>query len=310
MRPVEKPSLYDRFGGAWSSDFLEDTAIKDSSEKPVHQALRAGRVRVVLIAFFLLGQVPLLAQARAEKAWTILEAGLAEKNAEHRVAAVRALGLLEKDSKAADLALKALSDESPDVRTAAADALGQMKAKQAAPRLADVVDKEQELSVVLASARSLVALGAPLGYNVYYEVLTGERKSGGALLEDQKKKFRDPKKIAEFGFEHFVPFAGAGYGAFKALRKDEASLVRAAAAKTLAKDPDAKSGRALVQATHDKSWIVRAAALEALSHRGDPSVLGKIEPALEDDKDAVHYKAAAAIIHLESVAASRTAKRK
>jgi HEAT repeat protein len=263
-----------------------------------------------MILFPLLGQVAPQAQDRTEKAWTVLQAGLAEKNDGHRVAAARALGLLENDSKAADLALKALSDQSADVRTAAADALGQMKAKQAAPKLAEIIDKEQEVSVVLASARSLVALGDPLGYNVYYEVLTGERKSGDPLLEEQKKKFKDPKKVAEFGFEHFVPFAGAGYGAFKALRKDEASPVRAVAAKTLAKDRDAKSGRALVQATHDKSWIVRVAALEALSHRGDPSVLRKIEPALDDDKDAVQYSAAAAVIHLESVAASRTAKRK
>lgn len=284
MRPVEKPSL--------------------------HQALRVGSAWVVMILFLLLGQVAPQAQDRTEKAWTVLQAGLDEKNDGHRAAAVRALGLVDKDPKAADFALKALSDKSSDVRAAAADALGQMKAKQAAPKLAEVIEKEQEVSVVMASARSLVALGDPLGYNVYYAVLTGERKSGDPLLEEQKKKLKDPKKIAEFGFEHFVPFAGAGYGALKALRKDEASPVRAAAAKTLAKDRDPKSSRALVQATHDKSWIVRAAALEALSHRGDPSVSGKIEPALDDDKDAVRYNAAGAIIHLESVAASRPAKRK
>jgi len=66
----------------------------------------------------------------------------------------------------------------------------------------------------------------------------------------------DPRKMAQFGFEQgigFVPFAGLGYGIFKKLTKDDSSPVRAAAAITLAKDPDPKSGDALVVAVPDRA---------------------------------------------------------
>ena len=89
----------------------------------------------------------------------------------------------------------------------------------------------------MAGARSLIALGHPTGYAVYYAVLTGEKKSGGALLDEQKKMLKDPKKMAEFGFEQgigYIPFAGIGLGAFKTVTKDDASPMRAAAAKILA----------------------------------------------------------------------------
>ena len=43
--------------------------------------------------------------------------------------------------------------------------------------------------------------------------------------------------------------------------------------------------------------------MDALSHRGDPGVIPKIESKLDDEKDAVRYTAAAAIIHLQDVQA-------
>jgi HEAT repeat protein len=75
--------------------------------------------------------------------------------------------------------------------------------------------------------------------------------------------------------------------------------VRAAAAKKLARDPNPDSGGALVTATKDKNWMVRAAALEAIAERGDRSLLPKIAAAMDDDKDLVRYVAAACVAQLE-----------
>lgn len=262
---------------------------------------------LLVTACLLITAGPVSAQSTADKAWTTLQSGLAEKG-DDRIVAIRVLGLLEHNPKAAEIALAALADEKPEVRAAAADALGQMRAKSALPQLKAIIKGDKEPSVVIAAARSLIALGDPLGYAVYYAVLTGEKKSGGGLLDDQKKMLKDPKKMAQFGFEQgigFIPFASVGLGAFKALTKDDSSPVRAAAARFLAKDPDPKSGDALVEASADKSWLVRAAALDALSHRGDPTVISKIEPRLDDEKEAVRYAAAATIIHLQDVQAGR-----
>ena len=124
------------------------------------------------------------------------------------------------------------------------------------------------------------------------------------MVAEQMKMLRDPKKMAEIGVEQgigFIPYAGIGLSAFKALREDDVSPVRAAAAKMLANDPDPDSGRALVEAATDKSWLVKAAALEAIAKRGDPKLLDSIVPALMDDNTSVRCTAAAAIIRLSTI---------
>ena len=251
-----------------------------------------------------------VAQSPVEKSWGVLQTGLSDKTTDERAIAVRVLGLLENDPKAQDLALKALADDKPEVRAAAADALGQMNAKSTAPKLEQVIlGNEKEVAVILACARSMIQLGDNRGYGVYYAILTGERKSGGGLLDDQKKMLHDPKKMAQFGFEQgigFIPFAGIGYGAFKQFSKDDESPVRAAAAKMLIKDPDPKTREALLAAASDKSWIVRMAALDSLAHRGDPTVIPQIMPQLGDEKDLVRYTAAGAIIRLSQAKPAAT----
>lgn len=111
--------------------------------------------------------------------------------------------------------------------------------------------------------------------------------------------------MALIGFEEglgYVPFAGMGFTAFKMLTKDDASPVRAAAAKMLANDPDPASGDALADASSDKNWRVRVAALDATAKRGDPKLLDEVEGAMSDEKEAVRYTAAAAVIRLTTVA--------
>jgi HEAT repeat protein len=81
----------------------------------------------------------------------------------------------------------------------------------------------------------------------------------------------------------------------------DSSPVRAAAAKVLAKDPDSATTKALADATGDKNWVVQAAALEALAERGDPSVLARVERHMSDDKNAVRYTAAAAVLRLSAI---------
>ena len=91
----------------------------------------------------------------------------------------------------------------------------------------------------------------------------------------------NPKDLAETAFEQgigFVPFGGIGFGAFKAIHDSgqTAIVVKATAYKMLATDPDPRSGKALVDATGDPQWVIRAAAYDALARRGDKSrVAGK-----------------------------------
>jgi HEAT repeats len=52
----------------------------------------------------------------------------------------------------------------------------------------------------------------------------------------------------------------------------------------LARDPDPATTKALADAAGDKSWIVQAAALEALGKRGDRSALNTVEKYMSDEK--------------------------
>ena len=153
----------------------------------------------------------------------------------------------------------------------------------------------------------------PDAYDVYYEFLTGERKTGKGLIAEQMKTLKDPKKMAELGVEEgigFIPFAGIGLTAFQTLRTDDVSPIRAAAAKMLANDPDPESGRALVKEASDKSWLVKTAALEAIARRGDPKLLEGILPAMMDDNTSVRCTAAAAVIRLSTLASAKDTRGK
>src|SRR6202047_3376022 len=248
-----------------------------------------------------------------ERAWLTLQDGVKEPGADKRAKAVNALGLLSANREAEGMAIEALSDEKYHVRSAAATALGVMHAVHAVPQLEKALD-DDDPAVVLAAANSLLLLKDIRAYDVYYDVLTGKARTNKGFLKEQLKPFRDPKQVAALGFEEgigFVPFAGIGYEVVKRVLKSasDTSLVRAAAAKKLAHDPNPASAEALVNATEDKSWIVRAAALDAIAQRGDKSLLPQISGSLKDTKDDVRYMAAACIVHLSDLG-SKAPRRK
>ncbi|HYI92352.1 MAG TPA: HEAT repeat domain-containing protein [Bryobacteraceae bacterium] len=235
------------------------------------------------------------------------DTGLAEHSVEPRSRAVHALGLIPANPRAQEQAQKALGDHSGLVRSAAANALGAMGAKAAIPKLMAAL-KDKDVEVVLASAASLHRLQDPGAYPVYYAILSGEKKSGESLIDSELKMVKDSKAMAKLGFEQcigFIPFAGVSYSVFKEISKDDTSPIRAAAAQKLAHDPDPRSGKALVTAATDKKWLVRAAAVDAIARRGDPTLLPGVAPLLTDENESVRYNAAAAIIHLSAGGAKR-----
>ena len=235
-----------------------------------------------------------------EQAWKLLETGVKADKAADRSIAVRVLGLLPENTKALELAQAALYDSHAEVRASAAAALGEIGSPASIPLLKKWMD-DDDPSVALAAAHALVLLKDDSGYQVFYEVLTGERKTGKGLIASGTSRISDPKKLAQLGFEEgigFIPFAGIGWAAIKALTKDDTSPVRAAAAKVLAHDPDPDTTKTLTDAAGDKNWLVRAASLEALAKRGDSSVLKAVDLYLDDDKAEVKYTAAAAVLHL------------
>ncbi|MGA8622932.1 MAG: HEAT repeat domain-containing protein [Candidatus Sulfotelmatobacter sp.] len=237
------------------------------------------------------------------KAWAMFETAAKSNSATQRAIGIRALGLLRDNTHARELAEDALADSRPEVRAAAATALGQMHAMESVAKLQKLLN-DRRLAVVMAAAHSLHDLKDASANAIYLDVLTGERKGDG-LIAQQLDTLHNPKELALIGLEQgigYVPFAGIGWDAWRYTHKKDPHPARAVAATLLAHDPDPATGRALVKAAlHDKDWIVRAAAVEAIAQRGDPSLEGKIELSLFDVNAHVRYTAAAAVIRLSAL---------
>jgi HEAT repeat protein len=264
------------------------------------------------------GAVSLLAQASTDiespkhKAWDILLTAAFSKITIERTNGIRALGLLRDNPRARELAENALKDPKPEVRTAAATALGQMHATESIPKLEKALS-DIKVPVVMAAAQALRQLqDEGSAYAVYYELLTGGRKSNDGLIAQQMETLKNPRELAKIGFSEgigYVPFAGIGWDAYRTVHKKDPNPVRAVAATLLAHDPDPTTAKALVNATRDKDWIVRAAAVEAIAQRGDPSLLPKVQSRFTDRNPKVRYSSAAAVIRLSGVEKTKTARR-
>jgi HEAT repeat protein len=243
--------------------------------------------------------------AGTEKAWDMLDTAAASRKTGERADSIRALGLLPNDVHARNLARHALEDPKLEVRVAAATALGQMRCTESIPWLRKLLS-DKKLPVVMAAAHSLRELkDDSSAYAIYFDLLTGTRKSNDGLIAQQLETLHNPKELAKIGFSEgigFVPFAGIGWEAYRTMHKKDPNPARAVAARILAHDPDPATAAALVKATHDKNWIVRAAALEAIAEREDPSLQPKVEPGFADRNALVRFTAAAAVIRLSSVA--------
>lgn len=246
-----------------------------------------------------LDRQPIADEAERASAWKLLDDAAREENGKKRAKMIHSLGVLGTEPKAVELAEAGLEDHVPEVRTAAARVLGEMGSTKSVPKLvAALADKK--ISVALAAAHSLVVFKNSAGYEVYYQVITGKKKSGG-MIEREWDELKDPKKAADLAFEQgiaFAPFAGGAFEAVRLLTKKDRSPIRASAATELAGDPNPRSAAALTQAVRDKNWIVRVAALRAIARRGDHESLDAAEAATQDTRDEVRFAAAAAVIQL------------
>jgi HEAT repeat protein len=255
------------------------------------------------LAVLLLVAAPVLRPADkppTEQAWTILKDGAVDKNAGRRAKVVHSLGLLTTDRQAQGIAEKALTDPDKEVRIESAIALGTMNDRQARPKLHACLN-DKEIQVVLACTNALYQFKDPVAYEVYYTLLTGERRSSKGLMQSQLDTLRDRKQVEKLALETgigFVPFGGMGLQAFRTITHDDVSPVRALAAQRLAADPDPKSGKALSDYVFDKKNKVREAVVEAIAKRGDPALLKTVVALLYDDNESVRFDAAATVIYL------------
>ena len=248
------------------------------------------------------GSQVLLAQVPVETAWSILEKGHMSRSTKERVNAVQALEQLPGNAHAVELAEKDIKDRKPEVRAAAALTLGRLHSVRSIPLLKEAL-KDKSIQVDFAASNALLSLGDASGYTIYFQVLTGKRKSGEGPVEEQKRLIRDPKAMTLMALDiavGFAPYGGYSWAMFQVISKDYAGPVRIEAVQKLAKDPNVETETALIKAAADKNWKVRTAALEVLAHRDDPRLLDTLASHFSDKNQAVRCIAAAGYIHLSN----------
>lgn len=240
-----------------------------------------------------------------QTAWGALNTALDSGNMDHRLQALAAIATIPAtNQRAVETAENALGDKNAQIRVAAANALGKMKATQAAPALKAALDDTGE--VAFAAAKALCDMGDPAGREMLVAVIAGERKDAPGILtnavRDARKKIHHPEGLLLMGGEDaagamFGP-AGMGIAAVKDAFKLRGVSGRAAAAQALAKDPEPYAVTLLEWALTDDSWEVRASAAKALGERGSAESVPKLNDALADGRDAVRTLAAASIIRI------------
>jgi len=232
----------------------------------------------------------------------------------HRLQGLAAIGTISgTDERAVKIAIDALRDHDAQVRAAAANALGQMKATQAAPDLKAALDDTGE--VAFAAAKALCDIGDPSGRAMVVAVIAGERKDTPGILtnavRDARKKFHHPEGVLLLGGQEaagsFFPPAGMGIVAVKDAFKLRGTSGQASAAEALAKDPEPYAVTLLEWALTDDKWEVRSAAAKALGERGTADSKSKLGTAMITDKHtAVRTLAAAVIIRIDRLENSAT----
>ncbi len=245
-----------------------------------------------------------LAEAQAA-AWTCLREGVSNKDTDHRIQAVYALGALDVRSESVPLIEARLQDKDSLVRQAAAKTLGDMQATQSIPTLRAALD-DKSAAVSFTAAQALWHMGDQTGTSILAQVLAGDRGVSPGMIHsewhDMHEQLRNPTSLAEFGAVQatgaFLGPAAFGVAALEELAKDKTAGVRALSASLLGAGTDSGDRLLLEQALKDKSWIVRAAAAEALGHAGDESDIDKLMPMMDSGHPAERYKAAAAMVRL------------
>ncbi len=176
--------------------------------------------------------------------------------------------LLEIGAPAVPALLRTLEGEDKLLRSAAAEALGEIGDPRAVPALLQVMTDEDK-SVRRSAAEALGKIGDP--------------QAMPALLQAMKDEDEDPRQSAvsalgRLGDPQSVP-------ALLQALNDEEMFVRQKAAEALGKIGDPQAVVALLQATKDKVGDVCKLATEALGKIGAPAVPALLQATKDEDRD-------------------------
>jgi HEAT repeat protein len=267
-------------------------------------------MRLGLTAFAVL-TCPLfcLADEINAKADSILKEALANRNPDTRKQAVAALSLAASRTPYLSRLIGMLDDKDAEVRVAAVSSLAETKNRAVAVALRNALQDEVP-EVSFAAAKALWALGDPTGKRALMAVLEGENKTSSGFLSRQKRDalrmMHTPRTALLFAARQGaglapIPGLGGGISSLQSILTDPDVSGRAAAALLLGNQNDPATLQALKDALREKDSSLRAAAVHSLALKNNVALKKDIAPLLDDDKEAVRLRAAAAYVRLSAL---------
>jgi HEAT repeat protein len=244
-----------------------------------------------------------------DRASSLLDASLKDKNPDTRMHAVQALGLVSPTEPYLSQLEAMLDDKDVLVQLATITSLVDLKNKRTVPTLLKALDSDVP-EVSFAAAKALWALDDPAGHEALVAVLSGDSKTSSGFITKQKRDalrmLHTPQTLFLFAVREGANFApvpglGAGVSSLQGLLSDPSVSGRAATALLLSLDKSPEVLQALQDALADSDWSVRAAVVHAIALRNDYALVGSLIPLLDDKKEAVRDRAAAGFLRLEAI---------
>ncbi len=248
------------------------------------------------------------------KAGAILQEALASKNPDTRKEAVAALSLAGSREPYLSRLIRMLQDKDVEVRLAAVASLSEVKNKAVAAAMRKALQDEVP-EVSFAAAKALWALRDPSGKRALMAVLEGDKKASSSFWSKQKRDalrmVHTPRTALLFAARQGAGFApipglGGGISAMQAILTDFAVSGRAAAALLLAQQNHPATLLALKDALTEKDSSLRTAAVHSLALKNNLAFKKDIAALVEDEKQAVRLRAAAAYVRLSTIQGRRT----
>jgi HEAT repeat protein len=263
-----------------------------------------------------LAAAPSFAAVTNQQCLDLLHRAFTSSNPDTRKTAVVSLSLAADNSAIFDQLQSMLHDKDVQVRIAVVAGLQEEKSKSAITALKDALD-DPAPEVKFAAAKALWALDDPAGREALLAVLSGDSKTAsGFFTKEMREAIRMMHTpgttflyVARQGIG-FAPVPGLGMGisSMQQILSDPGTSGRAATALLLGRDKNPDTVKALKEALYDKDWRVRAAAVHSLALRNDASLGPDLEAMIEDDKEEVRLRAAAAWLRLAALPVKRPAK--
>jgi len=244
-----------------------------------------------------------------QKAKDILLKGVASGNPDTRQLAVMSASLIGDRSEVLNKLYSMLeTDKDVPTRITIISTLGSFNNPAVIPSLQKAL-KDPVPEVELAAALALFGLKQSDGKAFLLDALNGTQKTTSSFMSSEKRSLVRMTHTPTTTFlgivanQFALPGLGSGMESAVGLSADPASMASSSVIFSLAKDKnDPTVWAALEAALQDKEWATRAAAVHVVAMHNDPALIGKIAPLMDDKKEQVNFRAAAAYLRLYIIA--------